>query len=85
MVLARLRDLLQSWPLRMLWTTVVVVCVGTLVTAGGFGLFSDWQRADVIAAMAVILTAGTLLLAVIAAVVAIAAYSAATQGPSASA
>lgn len=81
-LIARFRALHQRrWRIRALWITVITISVATFLATGLFGLLSDWARTDVIASMAAILTTGAVLLAVIAAVVAIAAYTAAVQRP----
>ena len=57
---------------------IAVIAIGSVIW---FGLASNWNRPDVIAAMGVIVGVATFLLALIAALVAIAAYGVATQTP----
>jgi hypothetical protein len=72
------RWLSREQSLLLLGLVVVVIAVGAIGGAIWFGLTSDWNRTDVIAAMAMIIGVATFLLAAIAAVVAVAAFGVAT-------
>jgi hypothetical protein len=75
------RRLSREQSLWLLGLVVVVIAVGGIGASIWFGLTSDWNRTDVIAAMGVIIGVAAFLLAAIAAVVAVAAFGVATQAP----